>query len=198
MALSSFLNVLSTCYIPLHTCTSTMFLLKFACTVILSLSLVLSAHTAAIDIFDKRATEAEKAIYMQMHNTVRAKYNAPALVWNDTLATYAQNYVNKCIWEHSNPNPYGENLAAGYGKSYNIAKGIQDWANENTTYSYENPKASHFTQMVWKSSLQLGCAVQNCTLAVLGNHLSTYIVCEYYPKGNVRGKYPANVDRPVS
>ncbi|KAF5334591.1 hypothetical protein D9758_018428 [Tetrapyrgos nigripes] len=63
--------------------------------------------------------------------TSSAKYNAPTLVWNDTLATYAETYINKCIWEHSNLNPYGENLPTGYGKSYNIAKGIQDWANEN-------------------------------------------------------------------
>ncbi|KAF5337489.1 hypothetical protein D9758_013594 [Tetrapyrgos nigripes] len=174
-----------------------MFLLKFACTFILSMTLVIGAHSAAVHV-DRRATDAEISLYMQAHNSLRTIYNASAVTWNDTLAQYAQNYVNKCIYAHSNPDPYGENIAAGYGSSYGIAKGLQDWANENSTYNYNKPKASHFTQMVWKSSLQLGCAVQTCTLPVLGNHLSTYIVCEYYPKGNVNGRFPANVNQPVS
>ena len=29
-------------------------------------------------------------------------------------------------------------------------------------YDPSNPVASHFTQMVWKSTTQLGCAVQSC------------------------------------
>ncbi|KAF5337484.1 hypothetical protein D9758_013607 [Tetrapyrgos nigripes] len=207
-----------------HPYPTMMFFLKFTCTVILSLTLALSAHSAAISVGANAtvsvgssatvsvgasttssvgtsttgATPAQISLYLRAHNSLRTIYNATSMIWNDTLASYAQNYVNLCVYAHSNPDPYGENIAAGYGSSYSIARGLQDWANENSTYNYNAPKASHFTQMVWKGSVQLGCASQTCTLVALGNHVSTYIVCEYYPKGNVDGKFPANVNRPVS
>ena len=30
-------------------------------------------------------------------------------------------------------------------------------------YSSQNPQPSHFTQVVWKNSKQVGCAVADCT-----------------------------------
>ncbi|KAF5357372.1 hypothetical protein D9758_005861 [Tetrapyrgos nigripes] len=174
-----------------------MFLLKFACTVLLSLSFALSAHGAALTT--RNASPAEQARYLQLHNTLRAQYKAPNLIWNDTLATYAQNYVNKCTWAHSG-GPYGENLAAGYGNGYNINAAFQSWANENSTYNYNtnNPTPSHFTQVVWASTQQLGCAAATCNLAIFNGALDLYIVCEYYPAGNVIGYFGSNVLRPGS
>jgi hypothetical protein len=44
--------------------------------------------------------------YLSDHNTLRAKYNAAPLVWNDTLSAYAQKWANGCVFKHSQ-GPYG-------------------------------------------------------------------------------------------
>lgn len=36
------------------------------------------------------------------------------------------------------------------------------WPYDIAEYSPSNPQPSHFTQVVWKSSTQVGCAVQSC------------------------------------
>lgn len=34
-------------------------------------------------------------------NYYRAQHQANAISWDDSLASYAQNYAQKCIWQHS-------------------------------------------------------------------------------------------------
>jgi hypothetical protein len=72
-----------------------------------------------------------------------------------------------------------ENLAAGTGSDYGIPEAIKSWTDEVSKYTklyhlcihfdhrtedYDpaNPVASHFTQVVWKNSKQVGCAVALC------------------------------------
>jgi hypothetical protein len=54
-----------------------------------------------------------------------------------------------------------ENLAAGSGGA-TIAQLFKLWTNESTSYDPSNPIPSHFTQVVWKGTTQLGCAIVNC------------------------------------
>ncbi|CAN1173037.1 Pathogenesis-related protein 1B [Linum perenne] len=42
----------------------------------------------------------------------------------------------------------------------------------------------HYTQLVWRSTKQVGCARVKC------RNGDTYVVCEYYPHGNVVGQRP--------
>ena len=60
------------------------------------------------------------------------------------------------------------------------------WYNEIQKYDFNNQGFSqgtgHFTQVVWKSSNQLGCG-----------HSSGFVVCNYYPAGNYQGEYERNV-----
>jgi len=57
----------------------------------------------------------------------------------------------------------------------------------------------HFSQIVWKSTTQVGCATQYCPngLANTGGDVSPYFtVCNYSPPGNFEGEYGANVMQP--
>ncbi|TQD72552.1 hypothetical protein C1H46_041908 [Malus baccata] len=56
--------------------------------------------------------------YLNSHNAARAAVGVGPLTWDDTLAGYAQKYVNQrdrdCNIVHSS-GPYGENLAMSTG-----------------------------------------------------------------------------------
>lgn len=49
----------------------------------------------------------------------------------------------------------------------------------------------HFTQVVWKDSIQLGIGI---AFSIDGK--TAWVVAEYSPPGNVDGQYPVNVLRP--
>ena len=53
--------------------------------------------------------------YLDAHNLARSKVGVGPMVWNDTVAAYAENYANQrsgdCALIHSLDRQYGENLA---------------------------------------------------------------------------------------
>lgn len=127
------------------------------------------------------------------HNVKRALHeDTPALSWSDTLATYAQNYADDydCsgTLTHSGGS-YGENLALGY----DAAGAVDAWYNEISDYDWSDPSYSsstgHFTQVVWKSSTQLGCGIKAC-----GGAWGNYVICSYNPAGNYIGEFAENVE----
>lgn len=82
---------------------------------------------------------------LKAHNMYRAKHGVSPLRWSSTLATYAKNHANKCVWKHSY-GPYGENLAMGTNMTGPYA--LKLWYNEIKYYDYSNPG---FTR-VWATS----------------------------------------------
>jgi len=130
------------------------------------------------------------------HNSIRAQHGAADLTWNDTLASEAQQWANGCVFKHSGGSlgPFGENLAAGTGPTYGIPDAIKSWTDEVSEYDPGNPQPSHFTQVVWKATTQVGCAVQSCSgIFPNSDSKARYYVCEYAPPGNVIGHFPENV-----
>jgi len=118
------------------------------------------------------------------------------LTWSNDLASKAQQWANGCVFKHSGGTlgPFGENLAAGTGDSYDITAAVQSWTNEVSEYDPNNPQPSHFTQVVWKASTQVGCAEQLCSgIFAASFGLAKYFVCEYSPQGNVIGAFAQNV-----
>jgi len=130
--------------------------------------------------------------YLDGHNNFRKQHDAQALTWSDTLASTAQAWAQKCVWKHSE-GQYGENLAAGIG--LDIPYAIKMWTDEQSQYDSSNPQASHYTQVVWKNTKELGCAVVSCNLSIFDPSFgpANYYVCEYNPPGNVVGEYAQNV-----
>jgi len=133
--------------------------------------------------------------YLSAHNTERSQHGANPLTWSDSLSAKAQQWANGCVFKHSGGSlgPFGENLAAGTG-SFTISDAIGLWNAEVSQYNPNNPVPSHWTQVVWKSTTQVGCAVQSCSGIFPANEgLAKYYVCEYSPAGNIIGDFAQNV-----
>ncbi|MCW5801864.1 MAG: hypothetical protein KIT31_05710 [Deltaproteobacteria bacterium] len=131
---------------------------------------------------------------LDAHNRVRAQHCAAPLVWSPRLASVAQSWANQlrdkgCSFGHSN-GKFGENLAAGTTGSIDGRSVLQMWYDEVRDYNFErgafSMKTGHFTQVVWRGSTQLGCAMSQCN----GNDIW---VCNYDPPGNYQGEFQKNV-----
>lgn len=127
-------------------------------------------------------------------NTYRRQYNASSLSWNTTLEKFATSYLQSdttCRFAHSG-GPYGENLAIGYP---NATASVEAWGNEEAKYNFNDPgfseETGHFTQLVWKTTTTVGCGRKLCGTR------GWFVVCEYWPRGNVGGEYAKEVDRSV-
>ncbi len=127
------------------------------------------------------------------HNQLRKLHGAPALQWDDELANMAAKHAARCQFKHSSYR-YGENLATGFPTP---AAAIKAWYGESSDYSYRRPRFSsrtgHFTQLVWKSTTKLGCAVAACNGK--NGTPGDFLVCEYSPAGNINSPeyFSANV-----
>ncbi|GAA5955140.1 hypothetical protein JCM3765_003206 [Sporobolomyces pararoseus] len=136
---------------------------------------------------------------LRAHNDLRAKYKAGPLTWNTDLAAAAQQWTDKCIYQHGQGRNIGagENIAA-YTGSDNVLGAIKMWSDEASQYKWFSPGYSditgHFTQQVWAATTQIGCAQTKCgTLQFPGKPSwsnAYYYVCEYKTAGNVVGDTP--------
>ena len=132
----------------------------------------------------------------------------PMLRWNQTLADFAQEYMNTCVGlVHSssstrqNPTRFGwsyigENLAAGSSSAYLVATGGQvstaAWNAEIVDYHYGNNSCNpgracgHYTQNIWATTTHVGCGYTRCESLTYKNYWS----CVYGPGGNYVGQKP--------
>ncbi|EKM60983.1 uncharacterized protein PHACADRAFT_247249 [Phanerochaete carnosa HHB-10118-sp] len=155
-----------------------------------------TTESASASASGSDASSSDIEQYLNAHNTVRAQHGAVPLTWSNELASKAQQWANGCVFQHSGGTlgPFGENLAAGTGSSYDIATAVGSWTSEVSQYDPNNPVPSHFTQVVWKATTQVGCAEQQCSgIFAASFGLASYFVCEYSVQGNVIGEFAQNV-----
>ena len=115
------------------------------------------------------------------------------LAWDPALAGTAAEHAVKlagsCSFVHSGRSDLGENIFMGSEGYYSAADGVRMWAGEKEHYDYgtngsrDGEETGHYTQMVWSGSERLGCAMASGC----GN---VFLVCSYYPAGNVAGERP--------
>lgn len=133
--------------------------------------------------------------WVAAHNTYRAKHCAAPLTWSTKLADIAQKWANTleakgCAFEHSPGAKYGENLAGGTTGALDPEGATTMWYDEIKKYNFAkggfSMETGHFTQVVWKGTTRLGCAMAACPQWDLW-------VCNYDPPGNVERGYGSNV-----
>ena len=150
---------------------------------------------------DAGLTAFQQAV-LTTHNQVRASAMPapspalPEMHWSTTAQDLAENWAARCVFEHRDPNDLGENIAAGT-RQYAGAEVVNDWATEKADYAYSTNTCSlgascgHYTQVVWRTSLGLGCAQQRCTTnSPFGSGEWFFVVCDYDPAGNYVGQRP--------
>lgn len=146
---------------------------------------------------------------LEAHNQVRAEVAVMPLTWSGRMESYAQEWAshlannNSCTMEHrSNLNQIGmgENLfwasprvwSDGRVELQDVtpAQVALDWAGEKADYDYASnscapgKQCGHYTQMVWRSTTEVGCAMAVCP------DKGQIWVCNYNPPGNYPGQQP--------
>ena len=120
----------------------------------------------------------------------------PVLIWNPDVAATAQAWANRCAFEHRG-GKYGENIYASGGQDVTAAAVVASWVGEAKNYDYTDNACSgecgHYTQVVWRKSVRLGCGVAKCTENSpfgAGFPEWQFVVCNYDPPGNFVGERP--------
>ncbi|KAI1723295.1 cysteine-rich secretory protein family domain-containing protein [Ditylenchus destructor] len=128
---------------------------------------------------------------LEAHNIVRHKYGSPALIWSQELADLAKTWAIKladrgrilypelpgiCENIHLVSDETGNHLTTG-------SELVALWASEAEYFDFSNPrwnlKCKHFSQLLWRSSIEMGVArYWNTTKNCLA------IVAFYRPGGN--------------
>jgi pathogenesis-related protein 1 len=143
------------------------------------------------------ASAEERDDYVAAHNSVRQALNAgiPDLQWSDDLAAYAAYYVQNSAlrdfpFSHSGLG-YGENLFWTTGDSSPGAV-VGSWASEQQYYHIDSNSCDggqvcgHYTKIVWRNTLQVGCASATCKASVFAG--GTAVMCYYWTPGNWAGE----------
>ncbi|EFP90737.2 uncharacterized protein PGTG_16763 [Puccinia graminis f. sp. tritici CRL 75-36-700-3] len=134
--------------------------------------------------------------WLKLHNNYRVQYKAVPLKWNPTLVAASKRVTDKCLWKHTPNNRYGENIAAGQATMEDVVKGWVAGPDERDSFTGPNSKPSHFTQVVWQATTEVGCYKGMCK-SVRGINIPqspvTFWACTYNPQGNIIGQIGKNV-----
>jgi pathogenesis-related protein 1 len=140
------------------------------------------------------------------HNQARLAENAnpalPQMQWDPALAAIAAAWGAMCqdnngdgLIDH-NPNRsatyptyVGENVY-GAGGGASAQQAVNLWMAEKSHYDHASNRCSgvcgHYTQIVWRETDHVGCALAVCPSLRFGNA----IICDYGPGGNFGGQPP--------
>ncbi|XP_065357746.1 uncharacterized protein LOC135951926 [Calliphora vicina] len=134
---------------------------------------------------------------LDSHNKYRAIHGSPAMKLNRKLCNLAQDWSNhlakKRSMSHRPQNEYGENIYYALNMEPTAEHCVKSWYDEIKNYNFSKPgfssKTGHFTQVVWRDSIEVGVGITK-----LNN--MTFVVCNYSPAGNVMNQYKDQVPRP--
>ncbi|XP_059177212.1 uncharacterized protein LOC131956682 isoform X2 [Physella acuta] len=132
--------------------------------------------------------------FLEYHNKARRELKVPDLKWSPALARDAGLHAMRCVFQHSTMS-HGENIYASYPINHNntalALASLTGWLNEEpTTLDPAWPcladlSCGHYTQVVWRATKRVGCAVTHCN-----GWMENLVVCKYDPPGNYIGQQP--------
>ncbi|CAD5114247.1 unnamed protein product [Dimorphilus gyrociliatus] len=142
---------------------------------------------------------------IKSHNKCRRQHNVAELRHSKDLSILAQKWadhlasINRPI--HSNDTYKGEKLGENVarvwrsiGAEHTGQEVTKEWYSERTNYDFKLGKfttgVGHFTQLIWKDSREIGVGKS------LTRDGQIFVVCNYYPSGNIYGKFTENVFPP--
>ena len=126
---------------------------------------------------------------LEAQNKIRAQLKLAKLTWNCDLAAIAQEWATRGIFEHRPDNIFGENVYVSANADVTPAFAVQRWLSEgdfwnNGNGTCQNGKVcSHFTQIVWRFTKQVGCGINRNALG----KWKVMVVCDYDPTGSDDG-----------
>ena len=164
---------------------------------------------------DGPLTELEQLI-VNWHNIFRSRhldldpicYGVPGDDIDFKSDFWAQHLTEDGVQFHHfpDPKPFGENMM--WTNFYDdepdpeflFLKAMHKWYKEIENWDFEegdkhrdrqNATTTHFTQVVWKSTVQVNCAYSWVTVP----KKIAYVVCQYWPPGNLVHEYKTHVPR---
>lgn len=132
------------------------------------------------------------------HNRARAQYGVAPLGWNEALArdaaVYAAVLARTDRFRHDEQRgramKQGENLFTGTRGAYRYGEMVGLWIDERREYrpgrfpgvsvTGDWSRVGHYTQIIWPATRLVGCATAS-------SRRNDYLVCRYWPAGNVVG-----------
>ena len=166
---------------------------------------ILAVSLTVLQVSYAQLSSADQDTLLNLHNSERGQVGVPFISWSNSLAEDAQGWANHvaslglaenqlvphATWEERNS--HGENLAWGATGEFPISVLAQGWADEKAIYDGHpiseadflpgSPMIGHYTQMVWKDTTEIGCALAS-------DAIQDYLVCRYNPSGNFYGQTP--------
>jgi pathogenesis-related protein 1 len=139
------------------------------------------------------------------HNAARAAVGVGPLTWDPALAAIADAWVHQCVdtaqpiglVDHNAnrgagyPTSVGENIY-GSGGQASGTDAVALWIGEQSHYHHATNTCDagqicgHYTQVVWRNTTKVGCALYTCP----GLQYGSTVVCDYGPAGNFNGQSP--------
>ncbi|XP_046385185.1 repressed by EFG1 protein 1-like [Ischnura elegans] len=138
---------------------------------------------------------------LRHHNEYRRKHGVPDLKLSSELNNFSKKWAKvlakKEVMEHRPNNDYGENIYFIYSPNVSwktvAEKACKSWYDEIKDHDYSSERmgrSGHFTQMIWKSSVELGFSMEKSKSGKI------FVVANYNPPGNMVGKFSDNVPPP--
>jgi hypothetical protein len=163
-----------------------------------ALAILLTVTSGAASAAAPVAASQFPARVLAAHNAERVRMGMPPLVWDAQLgngaALYAQQMAFTGLFKHSNRQArrgIGENLWMGTRGAFSVEAMVGGWSAEkryfmrgvfpNNSRSGNWADVGHYTQMIWPSTQRVGCALASTPR-------TEYLVCRYFPAGNIDGR----------
>ncbi|KAL3285339.1 hypothetical protein HHI36_019447 [Cryptolaemus montrouzieri] len=141
--------------------------------------------------------------FLDAHNKYRAIHGVEPLELDKKLCKYAEEWAKHLACKNAletRPNcNYGENIykVTSTDPSFTLEGNVpvEKWYEESKKHSYDKEpndlSTGHFTQLIWKSSKQLGVGIAK-------HQGSIIVVANYSPAGNFVKQFIENVPSPIT